>query len=204
MTESELLQHMPLVRVVIKRYFHWSINQRISRRDLMQEGFFGLLQAAAEFDPLRSNFSTFACIKIRGALGKYVNAQFTPLTTKSNNFTSNPDKLTPSRRKAVFACRRCVSLSTSVVRLKRDAARIELVDPHDDIDTHHRREHAARFYRLCQQHLRPREMRVLIDISEGLSLRDIAANMGVSYQRVAGIRNRALKRIPEFWKEEQP
>ena len=67
--------YLPLVKIVCGR-LALSLPAHVDKDDLLQSGFFGLLDALERFDPERNiKFETYAGVRIRGAMIDYLRAK---------------------------------------------------------------------------------------------------------------------------------
>lgn len=67
--------YLPLVKIVCGR-LALSLPAHVDKDDLLQSGFFGLLDALERFDPTRQiKFETYAAVRIRGAMIDYLRAK---------------------------------------------------------------------------------------------------------------------------------
>jgi RNA polymerase sigma factor (sigma-70 family) len=64
--EQLVLRHMPMVETIARRV--WRTLTHVDRADLEQQGYIGLLEAAARYRPSAGEFSHFAYPRIRGAM----------------------------------------------------------------------------------------------------------------------------------------
>jgi RNA polymerase sigma-32 factor len=221
--EALILAHAPMVRAMARR-LTWSRSQG---EDLVQEGYLGLLKAAERFDPSRgARFSTYARYWVRYHLQKFTRAnrrivslpRTRNMVKARNGVRGTIRELEQARGGPVDDATIAKALGVDVddvahVRMEHAAADLSVDSPTNDIQLEGSLpspEHALedrRAQSLCEELVRqllaqldPRERLILekhVLSDEGVSLREIGADLGISAERVRQLERRALTRMHE-------
>lgn len=114
MSSEEFAKWEPLIHHVIKALFYWAYNSGehtypryrrfLQYEDLSQEGAIGLLNAWKKYDPEKANasqFKTYAYKAIANRISRYVDANFTPISTNGWRKVKNNSEVKEQLRAAI-------------------------------------------------------------------------------------------------------
>jgi RNA polymerase sigma factor (sigma-70 family) len=165
-------QNMKLVSSMIGKKYGYPHHYH----DLCQEGAIALLIAARKFDPSKSKFSTYACLWIKTRLRQYVVNNLNPVHVPQ--WKCNHGQLIKSIQCPLFECH-------SVVQPNID----------EQVNTNELRSQINTMLSL----LTSREAFILrsyygIGVHKR-TLRGIAGELGLSFERIRQIRNKAIAKI---------
>ena len=221
--ESLVMEYLPLVKRIAGRMFIPS-PEVMDRDDLVSQGILGLLDAIEKFDPTReTDFKAYASQRIRGTMIDYIRAvSFSPrsINDKIKSLRNAEEKLMmqgedPSENALAkemdlsvdqvreitshVALRSVVSLDRVLVGSDGEEVAVSAVighdsspDPEEVLAASELRSSLVEALRLLPE--RDRQILALYYIEE-MTLREIAAVLGVTEGRVSQLHSRALLRL---------
>jgi RNA polymerase sigma factor FliA len=219
--QTLVVLYLPFVEEVARRL---ALRMRFADLDdLVQDGVFGLVEAAARFDPSRGvRFKTFAERRIRGAMLDGGRRNMWPRSIRSSRRDIERARtvLLQNLRHEPSASELAAHLQTTEKRVKslqdrihkfeslspslgtkdaidRSSVPAELVPPESELpDEVYQRRQIAGMIRIGLAQLPPRERRIVIlCYYHDLTTKEIAKQLSVSEGRISQLRSRALGRL---------
>lgn len=215
---NAVIEHyLPIVRFVAGR-LAISLPSHVDRDDLLSSGFFGLLDAVERFDSTRQlKFETYASVRVRGAMLDYLRAKdWMPAAARQRirKYSDTSGRLTtelgrePTEEeiqqdmgltdREYRSLQGSLGLSTIVPlddTLTSESLQATTPDPSERLETEELRETLAKAIDRLPEKER---MVVALYYNDELTLKEIAAVMGLTEARISQLHTKAVFRLRGF------